>query len=277
MISKAEIAKKVREWGIRFDIAEKDFCIGWLLKGIADEVSFKKHFVFKGGTALKKCYFPEHRFSEDLDFTVIEGFDWNLMRSQFERVCSRVSDESGCEFQLLGLDQRREIPKEEAFEVKICFRGPSQPQNLKPIIKVDLTFYERVVLPPQTRPIFHPYSDGFQADVLCYCLEEILAEKLRAILQQRSRVPRPRDFYDVRILLRAHSDKLSLAQIREVFLEKCEFKKVPFHSIEDLFDPDLLQRNEGAWKSSIGKQVRELESFAEVIQELRISLAAVCK
>jgi predicted nucleotidyltransferase component of viral defense system len=25
--------------------------------------------VFKGGTALKKCYFGDYRFSEDLDFT----------------------------------------------------------------------------------------------------------------------------------------------------------------------------------------------------------------
>jgi predicted nucleotidyltransferase component of viral defense system len=27
--------------------------------------------VFKGGTCLKKCFFETYRFSEDLDFTII--------------------------------------------------------------------------------------------------------------------------------------------------------------------------------------------------------------
>jgi len=29
-----------------------------------------ENLVFRGGTALKKIYFPEFRFSEDLDFVV---------------------------------------------------------------------------------------------------------------------------------------------------------------------------------------------------------------
>jgi predicted nucleotidyltransferase component of viral defense system len=28
--------------------------------------------VFKGGTALHHCYLPQHRFSEDLDFTSLD-------------------------------------------------------------------------------------------------------------------------------------------------------------------------------------------------------------
>jgi len=29
--------------------------------------------IFKGGTALKKCYFGKYRFSENLDFTALPG------------------------------------------------------------------------------------------------------------------------------------------------------------------------------------------------------------
>jgi predicted nucleotidyltransferase component of viral defense system len=29
--------------------------------------------VFKGGTCLRKCYYETFRFSEDLDFTIIDG------------------------------------------------------------------------------------------------------------------------------------------------------------------------------------------------------------
>jgi predicted nucleotidyltransferase component of viral defense system len=31
-----------------------------------------QNFIFKGGTCLKKCYFEDYRFSEDLDFTLLD-------------------------------------------------------------------------------------------------------------------------------------------------------------------------------------------------------------
>lgn len=270
MISKAELSKKSKEWNIRFDIIEKDFCIGWLLKGIAEEPPFKKHLIFKGGTALRKCYFQDHRFSEDLDFTALNELTREKMDSAFSNICHRISEESGCEFQLLNFEQSREVPEEEAYEARISFRGPTQPQNVKPVIKVDLTFYEQVVLPPLSKLIIHPYSDAFQTKVLVYSLEEILAEKLRAILQQKDRVPRPRDFYDVWILLKIHSDKMELKKMRATFLTKCRFKNVSFQSSEDFFDNTLLRKNRGAWESSIGRQVQALVSFDQVVQDLRI-------
>lgn len=275
MISKAELSKKSKEWNIRFDIVEKDFCIGWLLKGIAEEPRFKKHLIFKGGTALRKCYFQDHRFSEDLDFTALNELAREKLDSIFSNVCKRTSDESGCEFQLLSFERSREIPGEEAYEARISFRGPTQPQNVKPVIKIDLTFYEQVVLPPLSKTVIHPYSDAFQTKVLVYSLEEILAEKLRAILQQRKRVPRPRDFYDVWTLVKIHADEMTLREVRETFLKKCRFKNVTFHSSEDFFDARLLQKNKSAWESSIGKQVHALVSFDQVIEELRIKLQEV--
>ena len=30
-------------------------------------------WIFKGGTCLRKCYYETYRFSEDLDFTVVDG------------------------------------------------------------------------------------------------------------------------------------------------------------------------------------------------------------
>ena len=272
MISKAELSKKAKEWNIRFDIVEKDFCIGWLLKGVAEEPRFKKYLIFKGGTALRKCYFQDHRFSEDLDFTALNELARENLDSTFSNICKRVSDESGCEFQLLSFEQSREVPEEEAYEARISFRGPTQPQNVKPVIKVDLTFYEQVVLPPLSKTIIHPYSDAFQTKVLVYSLEEILAEKLRAILQQKGRIPRPRDFYDVWALLKIHYERMELKEIRETFLKKCRFKNVSFRSNEDFFDAVLLQKNKSAWESSIGRQVHALVSFDQVIQELKIKL-----
>jgi predicted nucleotidyltransferase component of viral defense system len=62
--------ERVREWGLREDVVEKDYVIGWLLWGIGSNPAFSTSWAFKGGTCLKKCYLETYRFSEDLDFTV---------------------------------------------------------------------------------------------------------------------------------------------------------------------------------------------------------------
>jgi predicted nucleotidyltransferase component of viral defense system len=55
-----------REFGLDPNIVEKDYVLGWLLAGIANNASLKSKWVFKGGPCLKKCYFETYRFSEDL-------------------------------------------------------------------------------------------------------------------------------------------------------------------------------------------------------------------
>lgn len=71
MITRSVLAERVREWGLRDDVVEKDYVLGWLLWGIGAEKSLGDSWVFKGGTCLKKCYIETYRFSEDLDFTVL--------------------------------------------------------------------------------------------------------------------------------------------------------------------------------------------------------------
>ena len=73
MIPKGELLALRGEWSLSEEIIEKDYVLGWLLAGIAAEPALREHWVFKGGTALRKCYFETYRFSEDLDFTVLPG------------------------------------------------------------------------------------------------------------------------------------------------------------------------------------------------------------
>ena len=73
MIPKGEILALRGEWSLSEEIIEKDYVLGWLLAGIAAEPALRNLWVFKGGTALRKCYFETYRFSEDLDFTVLPG------------------------------------------------------------------------------------------------------------------------------------------------------------------------------------------------------------
>ena len=50
-------------------VVEKDYALSYLLAGVAANPDLSGTLIFKGGTALKKLYFGDYRFSEDLDFS----------------------------------------------------------------------------------------------------------------------------------------------------------------------------------------------------------------
>ena len=66
-------ASKIRSLAAQVEldpgVVEKDYVLSKILMALAQVDSFSNNLVFKGGTALKKCYYPHWRFSEDLDFT----------------------------------------------------------------------------------------------------------------------------------------------------------------------------------------------------------------
>ena len=73
MIPAREILQLRSEWSLDVGVIEKDYLLGWLLAGITHHEQLAKTWVFKGGTCLRKCYYETYRFSEDLDFTVVNG------------------------------------------------------------------------------------------------------------------------------------------------------------------------------------------------------------
>ena len=71
MIPREEISRLSYRLQMNELIIEKDYVLTWLLLSIADSKLFPI-LIFKGGTALKRIYFPNYRYSEDLDFTLLE-------------------------------------------------------------------------------------------------------------------------------------------------------------------------------------------------------------
>jgi len=68
-----------------------------LLAGF-DATSLKDLLIFKGATALKRCYFGDYRFSEDLDFTLGRRVDFPEIRRGLDEVFGKVTTDSGINF-----------------------------------------------------------------------------------------------------------------------------------------------------------------------------------
>jgi hypothetical protein len=59
--------QEARRSGVPRDVVEKDFALSYALAGIFGVEQLASTLVFKGGTALRKGYFADYRYSEDAE------------------------------------------------------------------------------------------------------------------------------------------------------------------------------------------------------------------
>ncbi len=266
MIGRADIDDRVRAWGLREDVVEKDYVLGWVLWGIGADPLLGRTWIFKGGTCLKKCYIETYRFSEDLDFTVLEDgpIEPDAVLAAVERVQDRVSQESGIDFSLRP-PYCKTRPSGASAEGRIYYRGPrNTPGPAR--IKLDLTKDEVVVRPPVLRSISHDYPDALPepAQVRCYGFEEVFAEKLRA-MGERSR---PRDLYDIVNLFRRPDFQPYGALVRDVLALKCSWKDIPVPSFESISNSPMFDELRSEWSNMLDHQLRALPDFEHFWSEL---------
>ena len=150
MIRKQDVLDRVAEWHLRPEVVEKDYVLGWLLAALGAHPETAKHWVFKGGTCIKKCFAETYRFSEDLDFTLRPGaiYDEEGLRGVVREVAEAAGEASGVAF--LASDvivrSRQNRRGERTFEVRLGYRGPLD-NPAQPKVRFDLSQYEAVVLP----------------------------------------------------------------------------------------------------------------------------------
>lgn len=266
MIGRADIDLRSREWGVRLDIVEKDYTIGWLLWGIASDRVLSDSWVFKGGTCLKKCYVETYRFSEDLDFTVLPGgpIEPDDAETHIDRVLQQVEQRSGIQFSARQ-SVFRARPDGASVEGRVYYRGPlAKPTVGK--VKIDLTAMEQVVRPPVLRPISHPFPDTLPppAQARCYSLEELFAEKIRAMGERC----RPRDLYDIVNLFRRQDFRGHGEIIADILAEKCHSKGVDVPSMSALEEDPRRAQLATEWSNMLSHQLPALPPLSSFLDEL---------
>lgn len=267
MIPRAELQRLAAQAGVRVELQERDYVLGCFLLTLARTPALAEVLAFKGGTALRKSYFPAFRFSEDLDFTLLHTLSEAALQAQVREVCRRVAADFGVPMQIALWKQSRDLPGEEAYRARVSYVGPlGQPGADPARITLDLTCYETVILPADPRPILHPYSDAPREPlaVRTYCLEEMLSEKLRALLRRSY----PRDLYDVWYLLTVQRVQLDRDRLQRVVTAKFQHKGYTLDSVDSLL---RLARRPGmdvAWERSVGHLAPEPRTYTEVLTAL---------
>lgn len=264
MLLKREIEKYAEASGVLKSTIDKDWVLGHFIDAIFSIPECRESLVFKGGTCLRKCYFPDYRFSEDLDFTATNP-DFELDKKMLYEIKTLITKRSEIPLHIQELSPLRFNEKLTGYKATIKFWGADHSRNQAPpiperwttSIKIEIILFERMVFPIKTRKVHHPYSDVLSSEPLsvpCYSLNEVLAEKLRALIQRSYTAPR--DFYDIWYLSK-NMPNTDWTAVTKAFHEKMAFKGLAFTGIDQMVNDDSEKALKAAWSNSLGHQLPE--------------------
>ncbi len=283
MIFQNEIAEKAREWEVPTTTIDKDYVLGHFLNCFFNFENNRNLFVFKGGTCLRKCYFPNYRFSEDLDFTLIDP-NFLIDETFILKIIETCTQNTDIQFNLIKFEKKQFQNEDKGYKFMIGFWGANHSRNKPPApkerwttkIEMDISFDEKILFFVQQKLINHPYSDNnliSKNTIPVYALEEILTEKVRAFYQRSYKAPR--DFYDVWYLLQNHTFE-DWEKISQILKEKCRLKNKDINPL--LFsNEEILKTVSKSWNQSIAHHLssKQLPEFKEIWGFLREKLFTV--
>jgi hypothetical protein len=239
-------------------VLERDYCLAWFLVGLSGS-PLRNRLAFKGGTALKRCYFGDYRFSEDLNFTLLDDAPFETIRSELDPVFQAVHRAAGLSFHYAREDRHHHV---NSYTFYLAYEGPL-PSRSASEVKVDLTIRERLVLPLESRPVLRGYPEyedlPSSATVQVYSLDEIAVEKVVA-LGDRAR-NEPRDLYDIWYLTSQHH--VDLASLTAAIQSKLDFRGKTLTTLAKEF-LEKEARLQKLWTTRLAIQMASLPRFADV-------------
>jgi len=266
--------------GIARHIIEKDYILSWVLAGISQTPDLHDHLVFKGGTCLKKCYFGNYRFSEDLDFSAVGEYPFGEQLEKLMQKAIQTANEllathvENTELICLRYIEKKPHPQgQEAFVIKA--RLPYQRDYMVRAL-VEVTINEPLFSPIQAKRIIHTYGEKIDFLINTYSLEEIIAEKIAAILSNAKKLhektwhrSRARDYYDLWRILSQFKDEIKKEDLEQTIQQKVLSKNLALTSTDDLFQAHYLAEIKRTWSEWLAPLVPNLPACDKVLSELR--------
>ena len=224
---------------INESVVVREYIQTLFLKELYSE-KYSKNIFFKGGTAIR-LILGGTRFSEDLDFTVTgskEHFD-GFVALFFKRL-----------EKLYGFSFKK---RKTITGIKyLLTANPSAIKN-KTFISLDFSFREKVFQPGKSI-ITTPYPVIFTSFVHHMSAEEILAEKIRALLTR----DKGRDIYDLWFLL-----NINVPVVGELIKEK-----LAYYDIKDFNSDQLVAKIK---KFSKEKFILDLRPFIPINEREKLA------
>lgn len=250
-----------------------------VLAAIGLTPSLNTNLVLKGG-AVMALAFKSNRVTADVDFTSMAepaGFA-NQIADDLNEILPQTAIRLGYPDLLCRVQTVRKMPKPLNFEefdfpallirIGSAQRGTGEEKRLEVgratrVLDIEISFRDQVYAFQELN------LTGPGVAVRAFTLHEIIAEKLRALLQQPIRKRnRRQDVYDIAYLVETNelSDE-DRRNILETLIEKCRTRGIEA-TPDSMDDPEVRRRAEVDW-STLALELDDLPPFDERFDMMR--------
>ena len=234
------------------EIIEKDYLIELVLFYFSKSSSLCENFVFRGGTALKKVYFPEYRFSEDLDFVIDSQKEINVYQEIIIKILQKISSDYPIKIDKRSMFERDRLQLFIIYDIIPDIKGIKE-------LKVDILRDYYIPKHERKRLLFsYPEFENKNLILETYALESVICDKIGRILDVDDE---PRDLYDLWYLLKLNLD---INIIRKEFKNKYGYEILIPNLLREIVKDDYKQ----SWENRLIHQIFDLPDFKVVIRNL---------
>jgi len=234
------------------EIMEKDYFIELLLFYFSKDNFLYENFVFRGGTALKKVYFPEYRFSEDLDFVIDSKKEIKIFQEIIIKILQKISSDYPIKIDKRSIFERDRLQLFIIYDIIPDIKGIKE-------LKVDILKDYYIPKHERKRLLFsYPEFKNKNLILETYALESVVCDKIGRILDVDNE---PRDLYDLWYLLKLNLD---INIIRKEFKNKYGYEILISNLLREIVKDDYKKN----WENKLIHQMFNLPDFDIVIKDL---------
>ena len=274
MIERDEIINRSEELAVHPYNVQRDYIFGWIINGIYSVSDLGKYIVLKGGNCFRKAYFDSTRYSPDLDFASNRELEQAFITNELIRICQYIYTKTGVKFETdrTRVEQKKRIdPSRQGYEARVYFKDFfGETSEIIISIKLDISQFDKIFLPIQSRNLVHPYSDQGECLTLVKCLklEEMLAGKMKCLLQRRHSA----DLYDfVCATFLNPTIEINQIEIVDTFLKMTIFGTGP-GIVKELFVNLPFQTFESLWEKYLIYPKGSGINFTAAVERLKTSI-----
>jgi len=252
MIDYLQVQRLALKNNVSPEIIEKDYFIELLLFYFSKNNSLCENLVFRGGTALKKVYFPRYRFSEDLDFVIDSKKEINVYQDVIIQILQKISSDYPIKIDKRSMFERDRLQLFIIYDIIPDIKGIKE-------LKVDILKDYYIPKHERKRLIFtYPEFENKNSILEAYALESVICDKIGRILDVDNE---PRDLYDLWYLLKLNLD---IKIIKKEFKNKYGYKIIIPNLLREIVKDDYRQN----WGNRLIYQIFDLPDFNIVIKDL---------
>jgi len=273
MSNAMQFKAKIKNLALKNHIPAQAVLQNFMLERLLERISLSKYkdmVILKGGMLIASLVGISSRTTMDMDAT-LRGYPLSeeTIREALSDICAiQLDDEVTLVFD--HVVPIREDDEYGGYRVALIAKF----ESINTPLKIDITTGD-IITPGAIRYAFHSNFEDKKIEVWAYNVETILAEKVETILRRSVLNTRPRDFYDVYIIMKTQRDAIN-KKIFMTALNATSNKRMSLATLKDQdkillaiqADPTMRQRWEQYCKENYYANGIGFDEVMEILMEI---------